>query len=73
MCANSKPKQHNCNNQVITVYFAAPIAKTMNKTITALLITLALIGTVTYLYLNANLGENDLDINLSDEEESDYC
>lgn len=44
----------------------------MNKTAVAFLFTLALCGTITYLYLNVILDENELDINLTDEEESDY-
>jgi hypothetical protein len=44
----------------------------MNNKTTALIITLALCGTVTFLYLNIVLNAKDLDIDLYDEEESNY-
>ena len=44
----------------------------MNKKTTALIITLALCGTVAFLYLNILLDAKDLDIDLYDEEESNY-
>ena len=44
----------------------------MNNKTTALLITLALCGTVAFLYFNIVLEEKDLDIDLYDEEESNY-
>ncbi|MDQ4140694.1 MAG: hypothetical protein M3142_09220 [Bacteroidota bacterium] len=45
----------------------------MNKSTTAIFITLLLLGTAAFLYLNAISGQDHLDIDLEDEDVSSYC
>ncbi|WP_158267481.1 hypothetical protein [Adhaeribacter arboris] len=45
----------------------------MNKSATALFITLLLLGTAAYLYLNTYNSEDNLNIDLDDEDVSSYC
>ncbi|MDQ3292085.1 MAG: hypothetical protein M3Q05_12435 [Bacteroidota bacterium] len=45
----------------------------MSKTATAIFITILLIGTATYLYLNALSNQENLNFELEDEDVSSYC